>query len=117
MNKDLKFGQCRGKLRVLWSPDGRSFLTDSSKICKNEIIIRIENTRIPRGSRRRRPTGNLKLRDFIFRLARRLVVQIIIVHKKSKAESVREAIKDRECVDVTAIIFAIKRSTFANTLI
>lgn len=41
---------------------------------------------------------------------------MIMVHKKSKAESVREAINESERVDVTAMIFAINSKMLADTL-
>lgn len=104
-----------GNGRVPRSPGQKSLLTDSCRICRNEIIIRMENTRIPRGSSRRRPTGNAEFMEPNFCLARRLVTQIIMVHKKSKIESVRDAINESERVDVTAITFAIRSKMLADT--
>jgi hypothetical protein len=106
-----------GNWDTLWSPLGRSFLTDSCRIWRNDITIMIEKTRIPMGSRRRRPMGN-----FFFRLCKRqptslFVVQMMIVHSKSSAESTRDAISDKELDQIAATPLAASRRTFTRTLI
>jgi hypothetical protein len=106
-----------GNWDTLWSPLGRSFLTDSWRIWRNDITIMIEKTRIPMGSRRRRPMGN-----FFFRLCKRqptslLVVQMMMVHSKSSAESTRDAISDKELDQIAATPLAASRRTFTRTLI
>ena len=74
-------------------------------------------TRIPRGSRRRRPTGNLCCRRFIFQATSLLVVKIMRVQRRSRAESTREAIKEREVEEKAARHFAARRRMLAITLI
>ena len=96
---------------------GNNFVTDSCKIWRNETIIIIEKTRMLRGSRRRRPTGNLCWRRRIFQATSLLVVHIIKVQSKSRAESTREAIRDREEEKKAAHILAMRRRTLATTLI
>ena len=48
-----------GNVTASLGPPGSSFVTDSCRICKNETIIMMEKTRMPRGSSLRLPTGNL----------------------------------------------------------
>jgi hypothetical protein len=117
-----------------WSPEGRSFSTDSSKICRNDITIicedqrgakvlgrvvvcTIEKTKIPSGSSRRLPTGNRERSFPNFHWTSLFVVQIIKVQRRSSAESTREAIKERLIEKKTAHILAISSRTFARTLI
>ena len=45
-----------GRAVVVWSPEGSIFDTDSSSTWQKETTIMMEKTRMPRGSRRRRPT-------------------------------------------------------------
>ena len=97
-------------------PDN-NFVTDSCKIWRNETIIIIEKTRMPRGSRRRRPTGNLCWRRRIFQATNLLVVHIIKVQSKSRAESTREATREREEEKKAAHILAMRRRMLARTLI
>ncbi len=85
-----------GKVAASRGPPGINFVTDSCKICRNETIIIILKTRIPSGSSRRRPTGNLCCRRVRFQATSLLVVQIIMVQRRSRAESTKLAIKLRE---------------------
>jgi hypothetical protein len=77
----------------------------------------IENTRIPRGSNRLRPTGKCARRLVSLHFTNLLVVQTIKVQRRSNAESSREAISEREDEKKTAAIFEAKRKTFAMILI
>lgn len=56
----------------------------------------MEKTRIPRGSSRRLPTGNFFLSLLIRHPTSLLVVQTMSVHKRSRAESTSEAIRERD---------------------
>jgi hypothetical protein len=56
----------------------------------------MEKTRIPIGSRRLRPTGNFFFRRFSFQPTTLLVLQIISVQRRSRAESTRDAMSERE---------------------
>ena len=53
---------------------GSSFVTLSCRIWRKETIMMMEKTRMPMGSRRRRPTGNLCARRERFHATRALVV-------------------------------------------
>ena len=106
-----------GSIATSCSPLGRSFLTDSCRICRKEMTMMMEKTRMPIGSRRRRPMGN-----FFLRLSRRqptslLVTQMMTVQSRSKAESTREAIKEREFDHSAATPLAASRRMFTRTLI
>ena len=105
-----------GRAASLWSPLGRSLVTDSRRIWRKDITIIMENTRIPRGSRRRRPTGNFRTRNERRQFTRRLVVQSMPVQRRSRAESRREAIRDREFDWDDATALAARRRMFAATL-
>jgi len=113
-----------------------------------------EKTRIPRGSRRRRPicarsivsqlighlsglesgdggggddeqleigqgrrTGKRLLNELIFHATSLFVDQMMIVHRRSSALSVSEAMRDRDDEKKTAKILAARRKTFAITLV
>ena len=118
------------KAATTCSPQGKSFKTASSRICRNDTTmiyavsdglksrkLTIENTRVPRGSNRLRPTGNLARRAVSRHLTRAFVPQMISVHNKSSAESIIEAMRDNEDDDITAAIFAASNNIFAITLI
>ena len=77
----------------------------------------MEKTRIPRGSRRRRPTGNLCRSRRILHWTSLLVVQMIRVQSRSRAESTSEAMSEREEDAKAAMTLAIRRMTLAMTLI
>lgn len=83
----------------------------------NETIIMIENTRIPSGSRRLRPTGNLCCNLVILHCTSLLVVQIMIVHRRSRAESTREAMSESDDELKAAMTLAMRRAMLASTLI
>lgn len=85
-----------GNVAASLGPPGRSFVTDSWRIWRKETTIIILKTRIPRGSRRRRPTGNLCWSLRIFQATSLFVVQMISVQRRSRAESAREAMRERE---------------------
>ena len=106
-----------GSFAASLGPPGSSFVIDSSKIFRKETIMMIEKTRIPRGSNRRRPTGNLCCSRLIFHWTSLLVVQMIKVHSRSRAESTREAMSEREEDPKAAMILAMRSKTFAITLI
>lgn len=72
---------------------------------------------MPMGSSRRRPTGNLCARRERFHATRELVVYIIMVQRRSRAESTREARRESEVEKKAAVIFAIRRRILARTLI
>lgn len=76
----------------------------------------IEKTRIPSGSRRLRPTGNLCCNFRILHCTSLLVVQIINVHRRSRAESTREAMSDNDDELKAAMTFATRRAMLAITL-
>ena len=77
----------------------------------------MEKTRIPRGSSRRRPTGNLRRKRRIFHWTSLFVVQMINVQSRSRAESTREAMSEREEDVKAAMILATRRRMLAMTLI
>ena len=79
--------------------------------------LTIENTRIPRGSSRRRPTGNLRRRLFSRHCTNLFVDHTIRVHRRSRAESSREAMRDSEEDWVVAIALAANSNTLAMMLI
>lgn len=106
-----------GSVAASLGPPGRSFVTDSCRICRNDTIMMIEKTSMPNGSSLRRPTGNLCCKPCIFHWTSLFVVQMIIVHNRSKAESTREAISDSDEEENAATIFAIRRKTLAMTLV
>ena len=74
-------------------------------------------TRMPKGSRRRRPTGNLCCRRLIFQATSLLVVKIMRVQRRSRAESTRDAIRDSEVDENAARHFAARSRMLAITLI
>ena len=106
-----------GSVAASLGPPGSSFVTDSCRICRKETIMMMEKTRIPRGSRRRRPTGNLCCSRRIFHWTSLFVVQMISVHSRSRAESTREAMSESEEDAKAATILATRRRMFAITLI
>ena len=106
-----------GSVAASLGPPGSSFVTDSCRICRKETIMMIEKTRIPRGSRRRRPTGNLCCSRRIFHWTSLFVVQMISVHSRSRAESTREAMSESEDDVKAATILAMRRRMLAITLI
>ena len=106
-----------GRVAASLGPPGSNFVTDSWRICRNETIIMMEKTRIPSGSSLRRPTGNLRWSRPIFHWTSLLVVHIISVHRRSRAESTREAISEREDDVKAAMTLAISSRMFAITLI
>lgn len=106
-----------GSAAASLGPPGSSFVTDSCRICRKETIMMMEKTRIPRGSSRRRPTGNLCCSRRIFHWTSLFVVQMIRVHSRSRAESAREAMSEREEEAKAATILATRRMMFAITLI
>ena len=81
------------------------------------MIIMIEKTRMPKGSSRRRPTGNLCCNFVIFHCTNLFVTQMITVHNRSRAESASEAMRDKDEDVHAAAIFAMRRRILARTLI
>ena len=77
----------------------------------------MENTRIPRGSSRFRPTGNLCCSLRILHWTSLLVVHIMTVQRRSSAESTREAMSDSDEDAKAATILATRSRMFAMTLI
>jgi len=77
----------------------------------------IEKTRMPSGSRRRRPTGNLCCNLRILHCTSLLVVQMIEVHRRSRAESTRDAMSESDDELKAAMTLAMRRTTLAITLI
>lgn len=77
----------------------------------------MENTRIPSGSSRRRPTGNLRLRLSRRHCTSLFVVQTMRVHNRSRAESRREATRESEEDWVAAAALAANSIMLAITLI
>lgn len=75
---------------------GMSFSTDSFRICRNEMTMMTEKTRIPIGSRRRRPMGNRLLSEDIFHDTSLFVAKMIIVQSRSKALSTSDAMRERD---------------------
>ena len=69
------------------------------------------------GSSLLRPIGNRFLSGLIFHWTSLFVVQIMIVHRRSRAESTKLAISDNEEEKKAAIILAANRHTLAKTLI
>lgn len=106
-----------GRVAASRGPPGRSFVTDSCRICRNDMTMMIEKTRMPNGSSRRRPTGNLRRRRLIFHWTSLLVVHTMTVQSRSRAESTREAIREREEDPIAAITLAARRTTLATTFI
>ena len=106
-----------GNVAASLGPPGSSFSTDSFKIWRKETIMIMEKTRIPRGSSRRRPTGNLCCKRRIFHWTSLFVVQMIKVQSRSRAESTREAMSEREEDVTAAMILATRRRMLAMTLI
>lgn len=96
--------------------NGINFSTDSCRICANEMTMMIEKTRIPKGSRRLRPTGNRFCSRSSLQPTILFVVQTITVQRRSKAESNRLAIREREPVVDAAKIFPARRRMLAITL-
>lgn len=60
------------------------------------MTMMMEKTRMPRGSRRRRPTGNFLRSRLILHPTSLLVVQTMTVQRRSSAESTSEAIRDSD---------------------
>jgi hypothetical protein len=83
----------------------------------NDITIMIEKTRMPIGSRRRLPTGNFFLSFDKRQPTSLLVVQMMIVHRRSRAESTSDAMSERELDQMAATPFAAKRKMFTRTFI
>lgn len=106
-----------GNCDTLWSPLGKSFLTDSWRIWRNDMTMRMEKTRMPMGSSRRRPIGNFFRKPSTRQLTSLLVVQMMTVQSRSRAESTRDAIKDRELDQMAATPLAARRRMFTTTLI
>lgn len=77
----------------------------------------MEKTRIPMGSRRLRPMGNFFLRVWRRQPTSLLVVQMMIVQSKSRAESTRDAIKDSEFDQMAATPLAASKKMLTRTLI
>ena len=77
----------------------------------------MEKTRIPRGSSRRRPTGNLCCSRRILHWTSLFVVQMMRVQSRSRAESTSEAMSEREEDAKAAMTLAMRRVTLAKTLI
>ena len=106
-----------GSVAASLGPPGRSFVTDSWRICRKETIMMMEKTRIPRGSSRRRPTGNLCRSRRMFHWTSLFVVQMMRVQSRSRAESTSEAMREREEDAKAAMTLAMRRMTLAMTLI
>jgi hypothetical protein len=83
----------------------------------NDMTIRTEKTRMPIGSRRRLPTGNFFLSFDKRQPTSLLVVQIMMVHSRSRAESTSDAMRERELDQMAATPFAAKRNMFTITFI
>jgi hypothetical protein len=64
-----------------------------------------------------RRTGNRLLNEVIFHATSLFVDQMMMVHRRSSALSVSEAIKDRDEEKKTAKILAARRTTLAITLV
>ena len=77
----------------------------------------MENTRIPSGSSRLRPTGNLCCNFRVLHWTSLFVVQMINVHKRSRAESTKDAISERDEELNAAMILATKSIMLAITFI
>lgn len=77
----------------------------------------MEKTRMPMGSKRLRPIGNLFFRAFRRQPTSLFVVQMMIVQSKSRAESTRDAIKDSEFDQMAATPLAASRRMLTRTLI
>lgn len=82
-----------------------------------ERALTIENTRIPKGSRRLLPTGNFAFNRFNLHATSLFVVQTMSVHSKSSAESTNDAISDNDEEKYAAMHFAANSKMFATTLI
>ena len=74
------------------------------------------NTRIPSGSRRLRPTGKRFCSLSNLQPTSLFVDQTMTVQRRSKAESSKLAIRERDPVVDAAKIFPASRRTFAITL-
>lgn len=81
------------------------------------MTMMIENTRMPRGSRRRLPTGNFLRKRLILHPTSLFVVQTMTVHRRSRAESTNEAINEREEENIAATPLAASKRILAITLI
>jgi len=81
------------------------------------MTMMMEKTKMPIGSRRRRPMGNFFLRPSIRQPTSLLVTQMMTVQSRSKAESTRDAIKEREFDQMAATPLAASRRMFTMTLI
>ena len=81
------------------------------------MTMMIEKTRIPRGSKRFRPTGNFVLSLASRQLTSLLVVKMMTVQSRSNAESTSEAIRERELDQMAAMPFAARRRILTKTLI
>ena len=62
-------------------------------------------------------TGNRLLNELIFHATSLFVDQMMMVHRRSSALSVSEAMSDRDEEKKTAKILAARRKTFAITLV
>ncbi|KAI8409261.1 hypothetical protein FOFC_09096 [Fusarium oxysporum] len=81
------------------------------------MTMMIENTRIPSGSKRLRPTGKRRCIACNRHKTSLLVDHTISVHSKSSAESTSDATSDSDPVVNTANAFPAKRRILAITLI
>ena len=106
-----------GRPAASFGPPGRSFLTDSCRICRKEMTMMMEKTRIPRGSKRLLPTGNFLRSFLILQPTSLLVVQTINVQRRSRAESTSDAMRERDEEYPAAMPFAASRMMLATTLI
>lgn len=77
----------------------------------------MEKTRIPIGSRRLRPTGNFFLSFESLQPTNLFVTQMMTVHSRSRAESTRDAMSEREFDQRAATPFAANRKILTMTLI
>lgn len=105
------------RLAASCAEPGSSFSIDSFKICMKEMIIMIEKTRIPIGSRRLRPTGNFFFSRVSLQPTSLLVVHIISVQSRSSAESTSDAMRERELDFNAAMLLATRRKMLTMTLI
>lgn len=76
----------------------------------------MEKTRIPSGSSLFLPTGKRVRRESRRQLTSLFVVQTITVQRRSRAESVSDAISERDEEKNTATTLAARRAMLANTL-
>jgi hypothetical protein len=77
----------------------------------------MEKTRMPIGSSRLLPTGNFFLSFERRQPTSLLVVHIITVHNRSRAESTSDAMRERELDQMAATPLAARRRILTITLI